>query len=432
MSYKVKNWSGSVSFLPESVKMPSSVEEIQSIVKDAADSGKSVRLIGSGHSFTRLIETGNVLVSLDNFQGVVSVDKEKNRAVAKAGTKLKALGEMLFENGLAMENLGDIDVQSVAGAISTSTHGTGVNFGTIATQVVSMELVTGTGEIIQCSESENPEIFKAAQISLGSIGVITKMEIQCVPTYKLKYQSGKKKLQETLDKLDQYNQNRNFELYWFPYTDTVQTKVSNETTEPDKGDGFGSWFNEMVMENGLFWVLSKMSKYIPGMYKPVSKLSAWGVPATTKIGASHRVYATKRLVRFHEMEYNIPAENFKECLAEVKACIEKENFKVHFPLELRFAKQDDIWLSPAYGRDSAYIAVHMYRGMPYQEYFSAMENIFKKYNGRPHWGKRHFQTPEYLSQTYPKWEDFHRVRKELDPKGIFLNKYLRSVFGEWA
>lgn len=429
MAISYKNWSGSVEFNPATILAPTSEAEIQQLVQESQKSGRKIRLIGSGHSFTPLIRTGQTLVSLDKYQGLESVDKENKRATALAGTKLRFLGEKLFEQGLAQENMGDIDVQSIAGAISTGTHGTGANLQTIAAQVHSLNLVTGTGEILHCSETENHDIFKAAQISLGSLGIISKVELNLQPTYKLKYSSDKATLSEALAKLDQHNQNRNFEMYWFPYTETVQFKTTNITEEEPRGNkGFGKWFDEMFMENGLFAVLSTASRYIPGAYKSVSKLSAWGVSKGTKSDYSHKIYATQRFVKFQEMEYNIPAQHFQECLLEVKHTIEKENFRVHFPLELRFAKADDIWLSPAYGRDSAYIAAHMYKGMPHKPYFNALEKIFRKYEGRPHWGKMHTLTAKALAKSYPKWEEFHQIRKQLDPKGIFMNDYLGSIF----
>lgn len=429
MAQSYQNWSGSVQFQPQQISTPSSEEEIIEVVKNANHHHQRIRLVGSGHSFTPLIHTSDTLMSLDNWQGVIHADLEQRRAIAKAGTKLRTLGELLHQNGMAMENLGDIDVQSIAGAISTSTHGTGVTFGTIATQVVGLTLVTGRGDILHCSETENADLFKAAQISLGSLGIITRLELRVMPSYKLQYTSGKADFEQTLGKLDEYNQNRHFELYWFPYTNTVQTKVTNITQEKPHGNsGFGKWFNEMFMENTLFGFLSGISRHL-GAYKMVSKLSAWGVGAGTKVDYSHKVFATKRLVRFHEMEYNIPAEHFKDCIREVKKTLEGQNHKVHFPLELRWAKGDDIWLSPAHNRDSAYIAVHMYKGMPYRPYFQAMEAIFRKYQGRPHWGKMHTLTAKELAPLYPKWNEFHQMRRECDPNGVFMNDYLKGVFG---
>jgi FAD-linked oxidoreductase len=359
------------------------------------------------------------------------VDKTKNTAVVWAGTRLRDLGPLLHEHGLALVNQGDIDVQSVAGAFSTGTHGTGIEFGTLSTSVLGLTLVTASGEILSINPQANAHLLPAARVALGCLGIITRYEVQLQPIYKLKYIAKKARLEDVLAQLEDYKQrNRNFEFYWFPFTDTVQTKESNVTDDPPKKSGMGKWLNDIVLENGVFWVISKMARVFPFMSKAAAQISAWGVSSSTNTNWSHLVYATQRLVRFQEMEYNLPAENFIPALKEIVSLIQEKNFRVHFPLECRWVAPDDIWLSPAYGRHSAYIAAHMYRGMPYQEYFAALEEVLKKHGGRPHWGKMHTQSPESLSKLYPRWQDFQRVRKELDPKGMFMNAYLRGVMGE--
>lgn len=424
-----QNWSGSVRFQPAEIAYPKSEAEVQELVRKANEEGGRIRVVGAGHSFSALFATDQILVSLDHWTGMLSVDKEKQEAVVKAGTRLKDLGEQLFAHGLAMENLGDIDVQSIAGAISTGTHGTGVNLGTIATQVISLTLVTASGELLHLDPVSSPDQFRAAQVSLGALGIVTRIGLRLEKAYKLKYSSGKSTLTQTLDNLDAFkNDHRNFEYYFFPHTETVQTKVMDKTEEPDKGGGVGAWFNDIFLENGVFWILSRISRHL-GAYKFACRLSAWGVGTGTKVAWSHRVFATARLVRFQEMEYNIPAEHFEAVMREIEETIRKDDHRVHFPIECRWVKGDDIWLSPAYGRDSAYIAVHMYRGMPYKKYFAAMEDIFKRHEGRPHWGKMHTLNKKDLALRYPKWMDFLRLREELDPKGTFLNGYLSEWMG---
>ena len=431
MGSQWNNWSSSVKATPHQILYPENEADVQAMVRKAQEQGQKIRVVGAGHSFTPLVKTDSLIISLDKLSGIISVDKEKGQAVVWAGTRLKELGELLHQQGLAMENLGDIDVQSIAGALSTGTHGCGITFGVLATQMVSCTIVTANGELLELDEKKDPERFKAAQVSLGTLGIITRMGLRLSPAYKLKYNSKKETFDHVLENLEDYkNNNRNFEFYWFPYSETAQTKVMNVTDEAPKGNGFGSWLNDIVLENGLFWVISRISRHIPGTFRAMSRLSAWGVSASSNTAWSHNVFATKRLVRFQEMEYNLPTENFIPALREVKEAMETFNFKVHFPLECRFVKGDDIWLSPAYRRDSAYIAVHSYKGMPHQEYFGAMEAIFKKYNGRPHWGKMHNRTAADLKQLYPKWEDFQQLRRELDPTGLFLNEYMKELFGE--
>jgi FAD-linked oxidoreductase len=431
MGNQWSNWSGSVRFAPSEIQYPASEAEVAAILKAAMAAGKNVRTVGASHSFTKLIETEDVLISLDKMSGLIAVDQARHTAVVWAGTRLHDLGPLLNAQGLGLMNQGDIDVQSVAGAFSTGTHGTGVAFGTLSTCVLALTLVTAAGDILRISATENSQYFKAAQVSLGALGVITQYEVQLVPAYKLQYIAKKATLDDVLAQLEDYKaRNRNFEFYWFPFTQTVQTKESNTTDAPPKKNGIGKWINDILLENGVFWILSKKARYLPFLAKTAAKISAMGVSGGTNTNWSHLVYATPRLVRFQEMEYNLPAENFVPALREIVKLIEDQNFRVHFPLECRWVAADDIWLSPANGRASAYIAAHMYKGMPHEAYFAALEAVLKKYGGRPHWGKMHTQTAESLAQLYPNWADFQRVRKELDPKGVFLNKYLRKLFGE--
>jgi FAD-linked oxidoreductase len=426
-----QNWSGSVSSNPSKIVYPATQAEIIAIVKDCKKRNLSLRVVGSGHSFTPLVKTEGVIMSLDNYSGVIEVDQAKQQATVLAGTKIKKLGEDLFNSGLAQPNLGDIDVQSIAGAISTGTHGTGVTLGNISSQVVALTLVTADGEVIECSAEHNREIFKAAQVSVGALGIITKVKLQCVPAYKLHYVWQKKKLSDCLDNIEKYkSENRNFEFLWFPHTDWVQAKFINKTgLEPKKNNLFKK-FNDLVLENGGFWLLSEFARRFPDKAPNISKLAADLISDGSDVNYSHRIYATPRLVRFNEMEYNLPAEHFTAAIREIDRTIRQNRFKVHFPIECRFVKSDDIYLSPANGRESTYIAVHMYKGMEYKAYFEAMETIFKKYEGRPHWGKMHTRTAAELRSLYPDWAKFQAVRQQLDPQNFFLNEHLNNLFVE--
>ncbi|WP_256761147.1 D-arabinono-1,4-lactone oxidase [Cohnella sp. WQ 127256] len=426
---KWSNWSGIVKARPRTVIYPSHVEEVVEAVKQCCREGRSLRVLGSGHSFTAIAASNDVLLSLDRMQGILEVNNEALTATVWAGTKLKTLGELLHAEGLAQENLGDIDVQSIAGAISTGTHGTGLQFGNIATQVVGITVVTGTGDVLDCTERSHPDLFKMLQISLGALGVIVKVTLRLRRSYKLSYESSRVPLTACLEQLSSLaSEHRNFELYWFPYAEPCQLKIMNETEEPITERKISSYMSDVILENGVFGMLSSMCRMVPRLSASVSRLCAAVVPTSRKIEQSHRIYATKRLVRFNEMEYNLPVEAMEVVIREMRDRMAQEKYNVHFPVECRFAKGDNIWLSPAYGRDSAYIAVHMYRGMPHEKYFADMERIFLKYGGRPHWGKLHTLKAEQLRAAYPKWDSFNEMREKLDPNGIFLSPYLRSVF----
>lgn len=422
------NWAENIVFNPSEILKPSTEEEISEIVSKANNEGKKIRVVGSAHSWTGLFETNQILLSLDNMQGIVKMDGME--ATVWAGTKLKTLGRLLYENGLAMENLGDIDVQAIAGAASTGTHGTGVNFKSIANQISKLRIVKANGEIVECSQENNLELFDAARVSLGALGIITQITLKCVPTYNLQYNAYRENFYECLQNLDKNNTNtRNFEFYYFPHTDYVQTKYINKTTEQPNPKPIRKFINDVILENSIFGLACKTAHYFPSSCANVSKLTTKLIGHTKKTHYSHRIFATVRLVRFNEMEYNIPANKFKEAITRVKDIIAKDKIAVNFPIECRFVKGDDLYLSPAYQRDSAYISFHMYRPMPYKGYFEKMENLMLEYDGRPHWGKMHTLKADTLKQKYPKWTDFLRIRAALDSKQTFINPYLKEIFG---
>lgn len=425
-----QNWSASVKSAPKALVKPASLAELARVIGAYSKEGRHVRVVGAGHSFTPLVYSDDVLMSLDNMQGIESVDAEKNHVTVWGGTRLHKLGDDLLVRELAQENLGDIDVQSIAGAIGTGTHGTGTRFGTIPTQVVGLTLVTGNGEILECSEEKNPEIFKAAQTSFGVLGIIAKVTLRVVPAKRLHYKGHRERLSSVLANLERYKQeNSHFEFFWFPNTDWVQAKFINETEEPVSKTSFLGTLNKIVLENWVYWVLSETCRLVLSFSTTASKISAAGVASIDEVNYSHRLFATPRMVKFQEMEYNLPAEHLPTVLQQVREIIKEHKINVHFPVECRFVKGDDIWLSPAYQRDSAYIAIHMYKGMPYTEYFRHAEAIYQNYQGRPHWGKMHTQDYRTFAQLYPHWNDFLRIRQQLDPRGIFLNDYLRALLG---
>ena len=425
----MKNWSGFLQWSPSDIFYPSTENELIDIVKKANEENKNIRIIGSAHSFTPLSVTDNFLISMDKYEGVISVDKEKNQATVKAGTKLNLLNDQLFKEGLALENLGDIDVQSIAGAISTGTHGTGTSFGNISTQIIAIKFINGLGEIVECSEYNNVETFKAAQVSLGTLGIISELTIQCMPAYNLFLSVGKSTLEEMLLGYQQLNKdNRHFEFYWFPNTPYVMTKKVNITTSPPDASSIKTYLQEQVLENYGFKLVCEFAHKFPSMTRKVSNFSANLIDKHEKTNHSHKVFSTPRIVRFNEMEYNVPIEAYEEVKKELINWIDKNNYDVMFPIENRFVRGDDIYLSPAYKRDSAYIAVHVYSKKSFKKYFEALESIFKAHDGRPHWGKMHTQTAIELQSRYPMFEKFQSIRKVQDPNEIFLSSYFQKLF----
>jgi|APTNR8051073442_1049403.scaffolds.fasta_scaffold01292_3 FAD-linked oxidoreductase len=430
MTKTIQNWAGNVQFKPKNYLLPEHADEIATYIRQATQQGKKIRTVGSAHSFSPLIETQDWLLSLDRYQGLTDHSKTSGAATVKAGTKLYTLGECLFQEGLAMENLGDIDRQSLAGALTTGTHGSGTGFGILATQVEELSLLDGQGEPHLCSRTQAPELFRAALVSMGLLGVITELKLRLEPAYRLHYVHRKGHLDETLENLEDYKRNnRNFEFYWFPYTKSVQLKLVNRTDDSPRNNGALRWVNDVLIENAAFGLLSRYARQFPSQAMNVSRLCGKLISDGERVDWSHRVFATARLVPFLEMEYNIPAENFVGALRDMETAINKHRFAVHFPVECRWAKADDLLLSPATGRNSAYIAVHTYKGMPHKAYFETLEAIFKAHGGRPHWGKMNTCSATDFEQMYPDWHQFLAIREKMDPNRIFMNAYFSQLIG---
>lgn len=429
MAKRIRNWAGNLRFTPSEVHTPLSEEEVMALVEHAARSGKKVRVAGTSHSWTPMIVSPDIFISLDRMQGIISINTEEGWIEVWAGTKLQRLNEELLAAGYALENMGDINVQSVAGALCTGTHGTGKNFGILATQLIGCTFINGKAELVQCGENENREIFRAVQVSLGTLGVITRMRLRIIPAFVLRYISKAGKLEEVLENFDQYvNAHRHFEFYWFPYTPTVQLKLVDETHEKVKGKSFWRQFDDVVIENIGYGVLSTFSKWFRFFTPLMCRISAAGFPKGTFIDQSHRIFATVRWVRFYEMEYNLPAENFQAAMREAVDTLHRKKYRVHMPFEVRYVKGDDIMISPANGRDSVYIAVHQIRGMEYEAYFRDMEHIFRKHGGRPHFGKMNTLSYHDFREIYPEFDRFCETRQQMDPEGLFLNDYLETLF----
>ncbi len=429
MSPTIRNWGGNLQFRPATICYPDSEEAIIQLVRRARKEGRRIRVMGAGHSWMPLIQTDDLLVSLDRWAGIEAIDHTRRIATVRAGTRLRHLGPALAQQGLAMENLGDIDAQSIAGALLTGTHGTGIQFGILATQLESITFVDGRGELVSCSRTQQAECFRAAAVSLGTLGIVTRLSLRCVPAFQLKEHTFKGHLDGLLSQLDNYLQaHRNVECYWIPYTKALQIKTWNETEQAPRR-GVRWWYNKVLLENVALGALMHYCKWRPHRIPRVNKFVASLISDNTYIDQSYRLFASPRYVRFMEMEYSLPIEQFPQAMRALEEAFYFQRFHVAFPIECRFVRGDYLMLSPATGRNSAYIAVHQLKGMPWQDYFHTVEAIFQHYGGRPHWGKIHTCTAKELAQMYPEWDQFNRIRHIHDPDGIFLNSWLEKIFG---
>ncbi|WP_328766219.1 D-arabinono-1,4-lactone oxidase [Streptomyces sp. NBC_00286] len=427
-----RNWDGNVTVRPARVTAPASVQELQVVVREAAEDGLTVKPVGSGHSFTPAAATDGVLIRPDNLTGIRAIDHAAGTVTVAAGTRLEVLNLALAREGLSLTNMGDIMEQTVSGAISTGTHGTGRESASIAAQVRGLELVTADGSLITCSETENPDVFAAARIGLGALGVVTAVTFAVEPLFLLTAREEPMTFDQATATFDELHaENEHFEFYWFPHTGNCNTKRNNRSAGPPAPVGrLSGWFEDEFLSNGVYQVANSLGRAVPATIPAIAKISSRALSARTYTEIPYKVFTSPRRVRFTEMEYAVPREALVEALRELKAMVDRSDLRISFPVEVRTAPADDITLSTASGRESAYIAVHVYRGTPYDQYFSAAERIFTAHDGRPHWGKLHTRDAGYFAEAYPRFAEFTALRDRLDPDRRFGNAYLRRVLGD--
>lgn len=378
--------------------------------------------------------TDGVLMSLERMNRVLAVDAERCEVRVQAGIELRAFSDELDLLGLAMPNLGDINVQSLAGAISTATHGTGRSLGNLATTIVAVELVDGTGRVVRADEHDQPEVLHAARVGVGAMGIVTEVTVRCVPAFNLHAHETIEPLAELLADFDAFTRSADHaELYWFPGARRAQVKRNRRTDQAAQPPGrLAYWRDKYVMENYAFGMVCRAGRRSPAFARRIGKMLPDLVTEREVIDRSDRVFASPRKVRFVEMEYGVPLDAVPEALERVGALVKSLPYPVLFPIEVRCSAADDIPLSTGYGRENGWIAVHQYVGMPSEDYFRGVELIMDDYAGRPHWGKLHFQTADTLRPRYPEWDAAAATRARLDPAGTFRNDYLDRVLGPIA
>jgi FAD/FMN-containing dehydrogenase len=389
------NWSGSLRFTPKSRIWPANEAAISAFVQDAAARSRIVRAVGSGHSSAPLVTTPDLLVSLRDLHGLIDYDRQRSQATLGSGTRLHDVGVILHGVGLAMENLGDVDTQTIAGVIATGTHGSGRKLQNISATLIGVRAVTGTGEVVQWSVEEQPEYIRAARVSLGLLGIFTAVRLQLQPAFQLHRREYCARTDDCLAHLDEIaDAHRNFDFYWYPRRDEVKLRTLNPPELPPLAMPFARCVNQQS-------------------------------------GFSHQVIARERELKFEELEYFVPAEAGIECFQELRRRIlTLHRRQVGWRLLYRWVAQDDGYLSPVHECDSVAISVHQNASLPYQAYFDDIEAIVRAYGGRPHWGKRHSLHGEALAALYPRWSDFMQLRRRLDPHSVFLSESMSRLLGE--
>ena len=422
-----ENWARQQRCAPAAIQSPRSEGQLADLV---GRSRGPLKVAGSGHSFSDVACTDGLMLDLSRMGRVLSVEGEL--VTVEAGITLARLGAELAERGLALENQGDIDRQSLAGALATGTHGTGARFRNLSANVASLRLVTSEGEVVELSADSDPDAWRAARVGLGALGAVSAIALRCVPQFTVRRVDEPRPLRETLERLDEHaDSNDHFELYAFPYTEKALCRFSERSDTPPAPEG--DWrlcVQERLLENAVLGGAARCGRLAPALIPRLNRGIAALAARSVKVDRSHRVYSSRRAVRFTEMEYAIPRARAREGVERVLELVPRRHLPVGFPIEVRLVAGDDALLSPAQGRDTCYVAVHQYVGMEYETYFRAVESIMDDYGGRPHWGKRHYQSAATLSPRYPEWERFASVRARLDPHGRFANDYTRRVLGE--
>jgi L-gulono-1,4-lactone dehydrogenase len=423
------NWAGDQRCAPAAFIEPASEQEIVDAVRRAATAGMPLRVAGSGHSFTDAACTDGHMLSLRRMNRVLSADSSTGLAEVEAGITLHDLGPALADRGLAMENLGDVDAQAIAGAIATATHGTGGRLRNLSAQVAGLRLVTGDGSVVSCSADEDPELFLAARVGIGALGVVSTVTLKCVPLYNLRRTDEQRPLDEVLEAFDSLvDSHERFEFFTFPYSGLALTRVTESTTE-EPTVGRAESLRDALIENLALGTFCRVGRALPSLVPVIDRAIGRLATGSVRVDQAYRIYANPRLVRFTEMEYAIPRAAGPSAVRAVLDLVERRRLPILFPLEVRVVAGDDAFLSPAHGRDTCYIAVHQYRGMEYETYFRGVEAIMDHHGGRPHWGKRHYQSAASLAPRYPEWDRFAAVRDRVDPERRFQNDYTRRVLG---
>jgi L-gulonolactone oxidase len=426
-----RSWSGLSTARPVSVLTPRDAGEVAEAVLAARGQGRTVKMVGSGHSFTDIAVADGVQLRPDLLTGVAAVDRDAMTVTVRAGTPLHELNARLSGLGLGLHNMGDIDRQTVAGAVSTGTHGSGGRWASLSAQVAAMELVTADGALVRASRDDDPDLFAAARVGLGALGVLTSVTFQVEPEFRLTATEGPMRFDELVEGFDQLLANHHHvDVHWFPRTEWALVKRNDRTLDPAAPlSRTRAYLEDHVLENRVFALMNRVGDVAPQTIPAMNRLAARTLGARSYTDVAPRVFVAERLVRFREMEYAVPREAGMAALAKARRVIERSDWPITFPVEVRSAPADDGWLSTSYGHDSTYLAFHVNARTDHRAYFTAVERVLRDHGGRPHWGKLHTRTAADLAPDYPRWADFAAVRDRVDPDRVFTNRHLDRVLG---
>jgi L-gulonolactone oxidase len=427
-----RNWAGTYSVTPARMQHPSSPDEVVEAVCRAANDDLSVKAVGAGYSFNDIAVTRGVMLDLSKITGVLAADKETGLVTVAAGTTLHELNAELWQLGLSLSCLGNLDSATIAGAIATGTHGTGRRYGGLASQVRGLQLVTADGKLLECSATEHPELFAAARISLGALGIITAVTLQCEPAFVLHSVEAPADYDDLLEVLAKLELRDHFEFIWFPHTRRVLTKVQTRmplNTPLHPRGALRSWRDERFLGDTVFGAINRLTTTWPGATSRIMRMATKALPEQQYTDRAYRIVPTQGSLVYRTMEYAVPRASLPHVLDELDDWVQRSGEQISFPVEVRLTAADNIPLSPAFGRETCYIAVFQYHRRSHEKYFAAVEAIAREADGRPHWAKLHYRSAEDLAPSYPLFEEFLAVRDTHDPDRRFSNDYLRRVLG---
>jgi FAD-linked oxidoreductase len=433
-----QNWAGLESADPRTTISPASPEEVLAAVESARRDRSRVKMVGTGHSFTAISAPEDVMLRPDRLRGIVDVDRDAMTVTAYAGTQLKVLNAELERLGLSLHNMGDIAEQTLAGAVSTGTHGTGGVTAGLAAQLAGFRIVTGTGEVVDASRRQNPDVFALGRVGLGALGILTTVTFAVEPLFLLQAREEPMAWDAALGSFDEMvDQSDHCDMYWFPHTDRMFTKrntrLGADVSEAEPLGRVRGWVDDELLSNTVFGVLTAVATRAPSVIPRMNQVSARALSARTYSDVAHRVFTTPRRVVFREMEYAVPRAAGLDALREARRVVDASDWRISFPVEIRVAPADDVALSTAYDRDSFYLAFHTHHRSDWRmhaAYMEAMEAVMGAHDGRPHWGKLHTRTAADLASAYPRFEEFCALRDRLDPDRLFANDHLRRVLGD--
>jgi FAD/FMN-containing dehydrogenase len=423
-----QNWAGNIRFSPNKIARPRNTQEVVELV----ETGRKIRCIGSGHSWSELAPTDDILMATDALNRILSINKVENTATIQAGAKLEDLNIELWNKGYAFSNLGSIARQSLAGAVSTATHGTGLNHKILGSMVTSFKLVKANGEILDVDKTKDSELFKTALISLGSLGIFTEMTINIVPKFQLRERSGLMNFEEVCDNiLDWVKEENHIKMWWFAHTNKMMVYRYNKTYEPVNDTKFrqklmDEWVSVYFYRLMLWWSNRKPIR----RKKMNQKIVNGRLPDVNRIERGYKVFNVPEPPVHRETEWAFDINLAPTLLREYRNMIEEKGHLINFIQEIRFVRGDDFALSPCYGRDSVYVGAYNADNRGWNELLADFEELAIKHNGRPHWGKEFNVGTDYLKSVYPKWDEFVELRKEMDAAGLFANPMIEKMFGQ--